>query len=154
MSQEGLDPREFLERLQGEHRTLRWAPLPPEETALGWSGHPMAVEESLHYLHGHWTLPDHVSAAAGGGVRGRIAGLVGKLTYRALGRYLREERELLGHMVRMNELLARRCDELARVVAERQVAEAENQAHLAAWLHSESPPGAREEPGPVGEPVH
>jgi hypothetical protein len=100
-------------------------------------------------------LPDHVSGTeTGGGVRGRIAGLAGRLTFRALGRYLHEERELLAHMVRMNEALARRCDELARAIADRQVADAENQARLAAWLQAEPPPGSRGEPGPVGEAVH
>ena len=39
-------------------------------------------------------------------------GLFGRLTFRVLGRYLREERELLAHMVRVNEALERRCDEL------------------------------------------
>ncbi|MGP0107733.1 MAG: hypothetical protein ACLPR9_02495 [Acidimicrobiales bacterium] len=155
MSQEGLDPREFLERLQGAHRTLRWAPLPPAPATRRWSEHPMTGEESLHYLHDHWALPDHVSGTeTGGGVRGRIAGLAGRLTFRALGRYLHEERELLAHMVRMNEALARRCDELARAIADRQVADAENQARLAAWLQAEPPPGSRGEPGPVGEAVH
>lgn len=151
MSQEGLDPRAFLERLQGEQRTLRWAPLPPAVPEQ-WRDHPLAEEESLRYLHEHWALPEVPSGTGtGGGVRGRLSAVTGRFVFRALGRYLHDERELLGHMVRMNEALARRCDELTRAVADRQVADAENQARLAAWLQAEPPKGAREVPDPAGE---
>ncbi len=71
--------------------------------------------------------------------------------FRALARYLHEERELLGHLVRMNDALARRCDELARTVADRQVADAENQAHLAAWLQAKLSTGGNGIPSPEGD---
>jgi len=149
VTEEGVDPREFLERLQGEHRTLRWAPLPPAVPGQ-WGDHPLAGTESLRYLQEHWTLPDGPDAP-GKGVRGRLSTIVTRLVFRALGRYLHEERELLGHLVRMNDALARRCDELARTVGDRQVADAENLAQLAAWLQAEPPRPAAEVPAPAGD---
>jgi hypothetical protein len=63
-----------------------------------------------------------------------------------LGTYLREERALLSHLVRVNEALEQRCDELTlrceqlnQDMVDRQAAEAENQAKLALWLHLDSP---------------
>lgn len=146
MSEEALDPREFFKRLQGEHQTLHWTPVAPAPTAQRWPGHPLASDESLQYLHQHWALPDQASPHRGG-PRGRLASLAGKVVFRVLGQYLREERDLLSHLVRMNETLARRCDELAVTVADQQVAEAANQAQLAAWLHAEPPDNSRREVG-------
>ena len=107
-------------------------------------------EDLLDYLHQHWALPDGVDPSlAAGSLEGRLVGLFGRMTFKVLGPYLREERELLAHMVRCNDALERRCNELAvrcqelnQDMADRQVAEAENQAKLALWLHLEPPPGA------------
>ena len=130
-----LDPQELLERLHDDKRSLVWTPLSPSDRLIVWRQRPMRDEEALEYLHQHWTLPDGPDAATfGGGLRGRLVGLFARLAFRVLGPYLRSERELLAHMVRMNDALARRCDELADTVAERQTAEAENDARLAAWL--------------------
>jgi hypothetical protein len=52
-----------------------------------------------------------------------------------MGPYLGAERELLAQLVRTNDALAERCDELAQTIANRAAAEAENLAKLAAWLH-------------------
>jgi len=111
----------------------------------------------LAYLHGHWTLPDTFDpAAAGGGVRGRLVTLIGRMTFRVLGPYLREERELLGHLVRINDALEQRCDaltlrceQLEQDVVDRQVDEAANLAELALWLHLDPPyrTPAHEKPG-------
>ena len=147
MGKPGLDPNEFLERLKAEHQVLRWEPLPPSQPRPSSGGEQSRSGGSLDYLHKHWALPDSFHPEdAGGGPKGRLVSLFGRLTYRVLGRYFREERELLGHVVRISEALERRCDALTMRVAElnlemvrRQVAEAENQAILAAWLHAESP---------------
>lgn len=146
VSQEALSPGEFLRHLQGEHQSFHWAPVTPAPATQRWRDDPLAGDESLQYLHQHWVLPDQASPR-GRGLRGRLASRVGKVTFRVLTRYLDEERDLLGHMVRMNEALARRCDELALTVADQQVAEAANQARLAAWLHAEPPTGPQ---GQVG----
>ncbi|HUY65005.1 MAG TPA: hypothetical protein VMV14_10895 [Acidimicrobiales bacterium] len=131
-----LDPRELLERLHADRRLPAWDPPAPSPALAGWRQRPMRDEEPLEYLHGHWALPEQFDpATAGGGWRGRLVGLFGRLAFRVLGPYLHSERELLARVVRMNDALARRCDELADVIAERQMTEAESGASLAAWLH-------------------
>jgi hypothetical protein len=141
--EEGLDPREFLERLQGQHQTIRWMPLPPDEAAHRLVDNPAVGEPSLGYLHEHWVLPDGKAPdGARGGLRGRVAAAVARPVFRLLRRYFDEERELLSRMVQMHDALATRCDDLARALAEREVAEAENLAQLAAWLQSAAPQAA------------
>lgn len=147
MGKVDIDPREFLEKLRAEHQTFRWEPLPPGDVRMSESDHATS-RSALEYLHAHWALPDASEAlselAGGRGGRGLILRLFGRLTYRVLGPYLREERELLAHMVRMNQVLDQRCDELAHSchqlhqdMIDRQVAEAANQAKLALWLQLE-----------------
>ena len=87
--------------------------------------------------------------------RGKIVGLFGRLTYRVLGPYFREERGLLAHLVRVNEALEQRCieltlfcEQLSQDMIDRQVAEAENQTKLAILLDVEAPGQAR--PGSDG----
>ncbi len=131
-----LDPRELLERLRNEHRTLRWEPLLPSDALLRWQQRPMRDEESLAFLHHNWLLPDKFAPhQAGGGARERIARRFRGLVFRALQPYFHAERELVANLVRMNDSLAKRCDELAQVITERQVADAENQARLAALVY-------------------
>jgi hypothetical protein len=146
VGQPPLDPRELLERLRSEHETLQWEPLAPDEARHTKDG-PNSERSSLDYLHRHWALPDHFDPAeAGAGIRGRIVMLFGRLTYRVLGSYLRQERDLLAHMVQVNEALERRCDELTlrcRQLGEdftdRQVAESRNLTELALWLNLAHP---------------
>jgi hypothetical protein len=76
-----------------------------------------------------------------------VVRLLGRLTFRVLHPYLTSERELIANMVRLQDALAKRCDELAEHLARRQVEEAANQARLAAWLESHLPPGS--DLGPV-----
>jgi len=129
-----IDARELVERVHEESRAARWLPLLP--TDLPATRAPAREDESLYYLHAHWSLPDSFdTSAAGGGIKGRILTLFGKITFRVLGKYLKDEHELLARVVRANEALALRCDELTKAFWERQLAEAENDAKLAAWLH-------------------
>jgi hypothetical protein len=142
VGQSAIDPEEFLQQLKEEHRNLRWEPLPPHSIRSPGSDQGRN-RRSLDYLHAHWALPDSPDAGAmGGGLRGRALSLFGRLTFRVLGRYLRDERELLAHMVRVNQALELRCDDLTlrcqqlnQDMIDRQVAEAANQAKLALWLH-------------------
>jgi hypothetical protein len=142
-----LDPEAFLERLKADHRILRWEPLPPDQVSPVRESDQIRSKSSLEYLHRHWVLPDAFDpAVAGGGVRGKVVSIVGRLTYRVLGPYLLAERDLLAHVVQVNEALEQRCDELtlryeqlSREMINRQAAEAANQAKLAAWLHLDPP---------------
>lgn len=141
-----LDPRELLDRLRSEHRTLRWEPLLPSDDLLVWKRSPMRDEVALEYLHNHWMLPSSFSGRrAQGGIKERIARRFVGLVFRAMGPYLNAEQELMANMVRTNDSLARRCDDLARVITERQEAEAESQARLAALIYDslgDAPEGA------------
>jgi hypothetical protein len=132
---DAVDPAELLEQIRADKRTLAWAPLAPS-TELGLlRQHPLREHEALAYLHAHWALPDAPDAAAfGGGLRGRVLRLFARLAFRVLAPYLRSERDLLANLVRVNDALARRCDELADTMAMRHAEEAANEAGLAAWL--------------------
>jgi hypothetical protein len=150
VGQPALDPEEFLERLRAEHHVLRWEPLPPDHVKLDRHHEQIRNRESLEYLHHHWVLPDEYDPEVGGtGIRGKVVSAFGRMTFRVLHRYLQDERELLAYLVRVNEALEQRCDELTNRcqqleedVVSRQVAEAANQAKLAAWLHLDPPPTA------------
>jgi len=147
-----LDPEEVLERLKAEHRVLTWEPLEPDTVRRAEEGDRVRGRDSLEFIHCHWVLPDGFDPASGGGggLRGKFISLFGRLTYRVLGSYLREERDLLAHIVRANEALEQRCDELTlrcqqlnQDFVDRQVAEARNLAELALWLHLEPPAATR-----------
>jgi hypothetical protein len=146
VEQSEFDPVEVLKQLKAEHRVLPWEPLPPDKMRTIDAGQ-ARNRAALEYLHHHWTLPDSYDpATAGGGVKGKVIGAVGRLTFRVLGPYLHAERELLSHLVRVNEGLEKRCDELTlrceqlnQDMVDRQADEAENQAKLALWLSLEPP---------------
>ncbi|MGO9029009.1 MAG: hypothetical protein ACLQOZ_10335 [Acidimicrobiales bacterium] len=156
MAKPALDPTEFLERLKEEHQVLQWEPLPPPDVNRPFGVEQVRNRASLEYLHHHWQLPDAYTPEGGQGAKGKVLGLFGRMTFRVLGRYLREERDLLSHMVRVSEALERRCDQLTLLIQEtnaemvrRQVAEAKNQATLAVWLHAQPPKTAGA--GPAGD---
>ena len=147
LEQPATDPEEFLRRLKEEHRMLQWEPLPAEGIRSPDTNQ-VRNRASLEYLHSHWVLPESFDPDdAGRGIRGRMLSLFARLTFQVLVRYLHDERQLLAHMVRVNQALEQRCDaltlhlqQLNQDMIDRQVAEAANQAKLALWLHLE-PPG-------------
>jgi hypothetical protein len=65
-----------------------------------------------------------------------LTSLVGRIAFRVLGPYLKEERELVSRLVQTCNALAERCDEMTREIEDRQVKEAESGARLVAWLDS------------------
>lgn len=145
-----IDPRELLERLHADRRSLVWQPLGPSPQLTHWRQRPMSDEVALEYIHRSWALPDQPDASiAGGGLKGRFRRVLARIVFRILGPYLRSERDLLAHMVRMHDAVARRCDELAAVVADRQVADAENDTRLAAWLQVHADDAAQSQAEPV-----
>jgi hypothetical protein len=137
-----IDPEELLQRIRTEHRALRWGPLPPDPVRPGGVGEQVRSPESLDYLHHNWMLPNSFEDPGRPGLRAKVASRLGNFVYWVLGPYFRAERDLLSHVVRVNDALEKRCDELTNrilelrhQVADRQVAEARNQAELAVWLH-------------------
>ena len=141
-----IDPEELLQRIRTEHRQLQWSPLPPDPVSTAGTGEQTRSQEGLDYLHHNWMLPNSYEESGRPGLRGKVSGRLGRFVYLVLGPYLRAERDLLAHMVRVNDALEKRCDELTnrllelrQQVADRQVAEARNQAELAVWLHQALP---------------
>jgi len=138
-----LDPEAFLEAMKSDRQVLHWEPLPPADVSRRSESSQVRSRALLEYLHRNWVLPDSFdSADAGAGLKGTVVTVFGRLTFRVLGRYLEQERDLLAHMVRVNEALEQRCDELTlrcqqlnQDMIDRQVDEARNQAKLAVWLH-------------------
>lgn len=159
MGQQALDPQDFLEHLKADNQVLHWEPLPPLDRNQLRPRPQTRAKDHLEYLHQHWSLPSSFEPAAPDrGLRGRLTTLLGKLVFRVLGSYLDQERELLAHMVRASQALEQRCDELTlrchelgEQMVDRQVAEAANQARLAAWLHAE-PLAGRTAPAPAAPP--
>ena len=135
------DPAELLTQLRADRRQMAWEPLAPERRRQFHSDDLPRTKEALDHLHRHWVLPDSPSSDRGSGARGLVMHVVGRLVFRVLGPYLREEREFLSHLVRLNDALVKECDELARRCQEladravdRQLAEAANLTELAAWI--------------------
>ena len=112
MSEHPVDSRELLQRIAARKGNEEWTPLPPDD--LTDSLPPMQTDAVVTALHDRWILPDRLSPGdAGRGWKRTILTPVGRLVFRVLAPYLRAERELLGQLVRSNDALARRCDELA-----------------------------------------
>jgi len=138
MSEHPIDSRELLQRIAARKANEEWTPLPPDDLTDALP--PMHTDAVVTALHDRWILPNRLSPGdAGRGWKRAILTPVGRLVFRVLAPYLRAERELLGQLVRSNDALARRCDELAREIARRQALEAENQLRLAAVLHRRDP---------------
>jgi hypothetical protein len=161
VGQPALDPEEFLDRLKADHQALRWEPLPPELPRRMREHDPTLSRDLLEYLHANWAdLPHSFDGSVGGsGIRGKIIGIFGRLTFRVLGPYLRKERDLVAHVVQVSQALERRCDDLTAQVQQlredtlrRQTEEARNQAKLALWLHLEPPAGVAKTVNPNGTP--
>jgi hypothetical protein len=146
MSEEALDAREVMRRVRAAKRAEQWLPLLPEE--LDALRSPMRQDPTLVALHDAWKFPDDlVPKRSGMAVKQRLVGPLRRIAYRVMAPYLSAERELLAGLIRANEALAERCDELARTIARRQSGEAENLAKLAAWLHEELDDPAGPAPG-------
>lgn len=106
----------------------------------------MRTEESLSYLHHHWQLPNlyDPSLIEGRGLKAKLARRVAAFVYRVLRPYLSAEQDLIANMVRINDSLAKRCDELSGAIEARQIAEAFSQARLAALMYENVPDGRSE----------
>ena len=148
MERAAMDPKKLLEQLRTEHEVLAWEPLPPMEVVNAGSVSEVRNRASLDYLHQHWALADSFEPSSDkAGLRAKLVSLVGRCTYKLLGNYLQEEQALLSQAVQVIDDLDQRCTELSirlkelsNDVIDRQVAEAENQAKLALWLHLAPPP--------------
>lgn len=133
MTENPIDARELLQRVQAEKRAERWLPLPPADLAAVRS--PIRQDPAVSALRDRSVLNRREPEPPGTGIKGFILRIFARLTYRVLAPYLDDQ-------ARSIEALAGRCDELAQAIAGRQRDEAENGAKLAAWLHNELPGSA------------
>ncbi len=107
-----------------------WAPSPTEPLPRPDPADPLRAHAGLSYAHQHWALPDSPLAdspladsppadsppARATGLRGRLRALVAAQVFGSLNSYLRQERELIGNLVRLNDSMAQRCDDLTEEV--------------------------------------
>ena len=81
----------------------------------------MAADPNLGYLHGHWELRRALEPAGrripAGGLRGLVKVAFNRLNLGSLAPYLEQEQELVAHLVRMLDALARRCDAIVAIQA-------------------------------------
>lgn len=147
MTADEVNPRDVMEQLTVHHAPLRWSPTPPSGLIGEWDGHEVRSEGALAYLHAHYLLPNApTEVMPGRGLRARLGRMVARVMLRVLKPRLEREQDVISHLVEMTEALAKRCDELASVVATQQVQEAANQARLAGWLDAAHP-----QPSPLDE---
>ncbi len=114
-----LRAEELVERLSARADDPAWSSLPvfPPLPRMGDATR-LHQHAGLAYAHAHWALPDHYVADPSR-VHGwrrlarRAKRAAASVVFRALRRYLHEERELLGHLVRLNDAMAARCDALS-----------------------------------------
>ena len=143
MGKPALDTEELLERLRAEHRLLWWEPLPPDTARSETRTDQARSPESLAFVNANWQLPDGFEPTHGRrGLRGRVISAIGRITYSVLRPYFKAERDLLAHVVHINNALEARCDELTlrcdqlnHDMLARQAAEARNLSKLAVILH-------------------
>ncbi|MHB1890988.1 MAG: hypothetical protein ACYCUF_08950 [Acidimicrobiales bacterium] len=159
-----VDPTELSRRIAADPLAAR-GPLqmPPRllEHPLGASlpEQPALANPDLAALHLAWQdLHDQLATQSGGGIA------AGRSSRRRLGRRSRRlariaeeqncEREMIGHLIRLTNALAERCDDLAKAVGELSGAlcdafavTSEDMARLAAKVASPVPPG------PPGDPI-
>jgi hypothetical protein len=147
MGKPALDTEELLERLRTEHMLLWWEPLPPDTVKSEKRTDQARSPESLSYVNANWQLPDHFEPdPSRRGLKGRIVAAIGRISYSVLRPYFKAERDFLSHVVRINNALEARCDELtlrcdqlSHDMLARQAAEARNLTKLAVILHLVQP---------------
>jgi hypothetical protein len=102
---------ELVAELRDKADQLAWMPQTIKSLSNTEMSGELASSADLEYLHHHWQL----SAAAVGpskGLRGRLRRIAARVVFGVLRESMAEERELRAHLVRLNDALATRCDEL------------------------------------------
>ncbi len=101
--------QELKDRVEGK-LSAEWAPTPVDrESVKAMMDHP-----SLGYLHENWEIASTIDQQGLRSARGRpkamAHALFGRMLMRAMEGYIRRDQELISHMVRLQDALAKRCD--------------------------------------------
>ncbi|HXP32683.1 MAG TPA: hypothetical protein VN820_01645 [Acidimicrobiales bacterium] len=113
MGDAALEVDGFVRRIKERADQLAWTPPIPEPLERSIDDRRLQEHPGLDYAHRHWALPDQPSDP-GQGVLARGRGVFGRWVFHALAHYLHDERQLVSHLVQLNDALAKRCDELAQ----------------------------------------
>ncbi|MGA2522201.1 MAG: hypothetical protein ABSG81_15450 [Acidimicrobiales bacterium] len=149
MGDVAVEVDEFVRRVKARADRGAWAPPVPEPLTRDIDDGRVQDHPGLDYAHRHWALPGQ-GGEAGRGLTARLRGRLGRVVFGAMADYLSQERELLSHVVQLNDALAKRCDELASAhrallqELDARFAEiAAGQEHLARTVRGEAarPPG-------------
>ncbi len=116
MPDDEIDARTLVETLRAKVDSVAGGPWAPPDHQLE-SLDPIRYHLSLTYLHQHWdlhptTTPPSLRAALKRGPRAITRAIVQRLVFSSLRPYLDAQHELVSHMVRMHDAVAKRCDEL------------------------------------------
>lgn len=117
MGEAALRASELVEQVKERANRLVWTPPVHEPLERTLERRRLHDHPGLSFAHRHWALPDH-SSESGGGPKAWVRRVVGRFVFYALRHYLQAERDLMGHLVRLNDDLAKRCDELTEAHGE------------------------------------
>jgi hypothetical protein len=110
-----LRASELVQQVKERADRLAWAPPVHEPLERSLKRRRLQDHPGLDYAHQHWTLPNSY-VEAGHGPKAWVRRVFGRLVFHVIGHYLRDERELFGNLLRLNDDLAKRCDELAEAL--------------------------------------
>ncbi len=136
-----LAAQQLIDQMRTATSTMKWipehfGPLSNDLSYVKIQGHP-----GLDYAHHNWSLPRGAQSGSRKSARSMIRRVIDRAVFGSLVRYLNHEQELIANLVRLNDALAKRSDELAdahnRLIAqldERTVRLSANQAQLASLI--------------------
>ena len=124
MAELALEPRDLLSEVvershavEGEDAPLVLSRPPDPAPPLP----PVRQSPDVAAIHAAWTrvhAEDNAHAAIGPGIRGRVRARVAARSAASVGAAQRDDRALIGDLIRATDVLAGRCDELANRVAD------------------------------------
>lgn len=134
MEQPDVVAGKVIEELRAGLRRAPWTSSSASDEELS----PMVADPNLGYLHSHWELSRALEPAVRriprGGWRGWVKVAFNRFNLVSLAPYLEQEQELMAHMVRMLDALARRCDNIVATQAAEIDSLRADLVELASWI--------------------
>ncbi len=162
------EPREIVNDIRARRRTV---PGPPSMLTLPVGTQPLPPPVHEHQtvteMHADWHRVHHrprVPESAGRGLRGAVSNRIADVTRKTLEPDLRDDRMLVGDLIRATDVVARRCDDLAQRIAQLEAVVEEVvrvisadvtslRAALVALVGDDEPEGGPGDSGPSGRSV-